>query len=63
MVGAKVFSSSKARDREVLGERITEWLRDHPNLRIVDRYVTQSSDDEYHCLTITLFFELPPASR
>jgi len=62
MVGVKVFSSSKARDREVLGERITEWLRDHPNLRIVDRYVTQSSDEEYHCLSITLFFELQPAA-
>jgi hypothetical protein len=51
----KVFSSTMARDREVLGERITEWLRVHPDLQLVDTVVTQSSDDEYHCLSITLF--------
>lgn len=51
----KVFSSTMARDREVLGERITEWLRAHPELQLVDTVVTQTSDDEYHCLSITLF--------
>lgn len=41
--------------REVLGERVTSWLRAHPELHLVDRVLTQTSDDEYHCLTITLF--------
>ncbi len=51
----KVFSATMARKREVLGERITEWLRAHPQLHLVDRVLTQSSDNEYHCFTETLF--------
>jgi hypothetical protein len=39
-----------------MGEVITQWLRAHPELRVVDKIVTQSSDSEYHCLTITLFY-------
>ena len=54
--GVKVFSATKAREREELGETITKWVQEHPNLKIVDRIVTQSSDNEFHCLTITLFF-------
>ena len=53
----KVFSATKAYDRSNLGERITDWLRANPGLRIVDKVVTQSSDREYHCLSITLFCE------
>jgi len=51
----KVFSTTMYRDREELGERVTEWLRAHKELRPVEAVVTQSSDHEYHCLTITLF--------
>jgi hypothetical protein len=54
--GIKVFSTTLARDREQMGETITKWLKDNPNLEIVDRIVTQSSDKEFHCLTITLFY-------
>ena len=32
------------------------WLRENPRARIVDKIVTQSSDDAFHCLTITLFY-------
>jgi hypothetical protein len=56
VTGVKVFSATKARDRDVLGESITEWIRSHPQLEIVDKIVTQSSDSEFHCLTITLFY-------
>ena len=52
----KVFSTTLARDREQLSERITGWLRERPEIEIVDRVVTQSSDKEFHCLTITLFY-------
>ena len=52
----KVFSTTLARDREVMGENITRWLKDNPNIEIVDRVVTQSSDKEFHCLTITIFY-------
>lgn len=54
--GAKVFSATKAKEREELGEEITRWLRKNPHLHIVDTVVTQSSDREFHCLTLTLFY-------
>ena len=54
--GVKVFSTTLARDRENMGENITRWLKENPNLEIVDKEVTQSSDKEFHCLTITLFY-------
>jgi hypothetical protein len=58
--GVKVFTATKARDREALGDHVTQWLRDNPKARIVDKIVTQSSDREFHCLTITLFFNAGP---
>ena len=51
----KVFSATLARDRENLGERVTAWLR-QGRKEVVDKIVTQSSDSEFHCLTITLFY-------
>ena len=59
--GAKVFTATKAKDREELGEVLTRWLRDNPRARIVDKIVTQSSDNEFHCLSITIFYDLPAA--
>ncbi len=56
--GVKVFSATKARERESLGENVTKWLTDNPQVQVVDKTVTQSSDSEFHCLTITLFYEL-----
>ena len=55
--GVKVFSTTLARDRENMGENITKWLKENPNVEVVDRVVTQSSDKEFHCLTITLFYK------
>lgn len=54
--GVKVFSTTLARDRDALSERITGWLREHPDLEVVDKVVTQSSDKEFHCLSITFFY-------
>ena len=54
--GVKVFSATKARDREALGENVTNWLRGNPSKEVIDKIVTQSSDAEFHCLTITLFY-------
>lgn len=54
--GVKVFTATKAREREELGEAVTDWLRKNPNLEIVDKVVLQSSDNEFHCLSITLFY-------
>ena len=58
--GVKVFSATKAKEREELGETVTRWLRANPDLDIVDRVVSQSSDDEFHCLSIVLFYRQKP---
>lgn len=54
--GVKVFSATKARDRDGLGDKITSWLRANPGLEIIDKTVTLSSDSEFHCLSIVLFW-------
>lgn len=55
----KVFSETKHRERNRIGDKITEWLAAKPDLRIVRTEVSQSSDSEFHCLTITLFLTSP----
>jgi len=40
--GVKVFSATKAKEREDLGEQVTRWLRANGDLEIVDRTITQS---------------------
>jgi hypothetical protein len=61
--GVKIFSTTLARDREAMGEKITGWLRENAHLEIVDKIVTQSSDKEFHCLTITLFYREREAKK
>lgn len=52
----RVFSATKARDRMALGDRLTEWLRRQPaGTEIINVVVRQSSDQEFHCLSIILF--------
>ena len=58
--GVKVFSATKAKEREELGEHVTRWLRANGDLEIVDRLVLQSSDNEFHCLTVVLFYRPRP---
>lgn len=57
--GVKVFSATMVHDREVLGDKVTDWLRAHPKAQIVDKIVTQSSDERFHCIAITLFYKEP----
>lgn len=56
--GVKCFSATKARDREALGEKVTEWLRDpaQRGVEVVGKEVRSSSDREFHCLSVTLFY-------
>jgi hypothetical protein len=54
--GVKVFSATKAKEREELGEVITRWLKANPDVDLVDKVVSQSSDNEFHCLSIVIFF-------
>ena len=54
----KVFSATKQKERDELGETVTRWLDEHKaRIEIVDKVVKQSSDSEYHCLSITLFYK------
>lgn len=55
--GVKVFSATMAPERDHLGDKITAWLREHPHVKVVDTVVTQSSDEAFHCLAITLFYQ------
>ena len=54
--GVKVFSATMVQDREHLGEKITAWMRDNPRIQVRDAVVTQSSDEAFHCIAITLFY-------
>jgi len=51
----KVFSATRAKEREGLGEKVTSWLQQNPGVVVVDKVVTQSSDVSFHCLTVVLF--------
>jgi predicted CopG family antitoxin len=55
--GVKVFTATRQKERDELGEVVTRWLHDkRGQVEIVDKVVKQSSDNEYHCLSIILFF-------
>jgi hypothetical protein len=50
----KVFSVTKAREREHLGERVTAWIQERPGTTILNTVVRLSSDSRFHCLSIVL---------
>lgn len=54
--GVKVFSATMAKERDQLGDRVTDWIRHSPALSVVSTVITQSSDEAFHCLTITVFY-------
>ncbi len=51
----KVFSATKAKERDALGDVVTNYLRANPQLTVVDKNVRLTSDKAFHCLTIVLF--------
>ena len=55
--GVKVFSATKAKEREELGEQVSRWLKSNQDLEIVDKVVSQSSDNEFHCYSLILFYK------
>ena len=61
--GVKVFSATMVADREQLGEKITHWMATHPSYKLTDVIVTQSSDEAFHCLAITVFYYEEPPKR
>jgi hypothetical protein len=53
----KVFTATKAKEREALGEVMTAWLRrNEGNIEVLNTEVRQSSDQQFHCLTIIVFY-------
>ena len=54
--GVKVFSATMFAQRDQLGEQVTAWLAARPHLKLADVVVTQSSDEQFHCIAITVFY-------
>jgi hypothetical protein len=54
--GVKVFSATMFAARDQLGETVTAWMTNNPHLLVTDFVVTQSSDSQFHCVAITVFY-------
>jgi hypothetical protein len=54
--GVKVFSATKFEDRGRLGEKVTDWLEQNAERQVVEIVQTQSSDEAFHCIAITVFY-------
>lgn len=54
--GVKVFSATMVADRDQLGEKVTAWMTSNPEKKVTNVVVTQSSDEAFHCITITVFY-------
>jgi hypothetical protein len=54
--GVKVFSATMVADRDQLGEKVTAWINQHADKKVTDLVVTQSSDEAFHCIAITVFY-------
>ena len=54
--GIKVFSATMAQERARLGEDVTAWL-EKSKVSVVDVVVTQSSDNAFHCITVTVLYK------
>jgi len=53
----KVFTATKAKEREALGDEMSAWLRrSEGQIELVNTEVRQSSDQSFHCLTIVVFY-------
>ena len=66
--GVKVFSATMVADRQTLGDKVTDWIRAHPDFAVEDVTVTQSSDQAFHCIAITVFYtetlkKVPPPTK
>ena len=54
--GVKVFSATMVADRDQLGEKVTAWIAANPERKVTDIVITQSSDEAFHCIAITVFY-------
>lgn len=66
--GVKVISATMVADRDRLGDKVEAFLkmkRDTvPGFELVELpTITQSSDEAFHCIAITLFYYEPVGAR
>ena len=61
--GVKVFSATMVADRDQLGEKVTAWIAQHQECKVTDIVITQSSDEAFHCIAITVFYWEETARR
>ena len=65
--GVQIFSATKAREREELGNEVTAWIRGNTKLSLIGRKIVQSSDSEFHCISMVMFYTgeetQPPTPR
>jgi hypothetical protein len=54
--GVKVFSATMVANRDQLGEKVSAWMQNNQHLKVTDIVVTQSSDEAFHCIAITVFY-------
>jgi hypothetical protein len=54
--GVKVFSATMVADREQLGEKVTNWMTTNQQYKVTDIVITQSSDEAFHCIAVTVFY-------
>jgi hypothetical protein len=54
--GVKVFSATMVADRDQLGEKVTAWIQANKEKKVTDIVITQSSDEAFHCIAITVFY-------
>jgi hypothetical protein len=57
--GVKIFSATMFADRAQLGEKVTAWIASNSQRKLSDIIVTQSSDEAFHCITISVFYHEP----
>ena len=43
-------------DRDQLGEKVSDWMARNSQFKVTDIVVTQSSDEAFHCIAITVFY-------
>jgi hypothetical protein len=55
----KVFSVTKARERDELGERVTAWIEANPDVQIVNTILALTSDARFHCMSMVLLCATP----
>jgi len=50
----KVFSVAEVSVHKELGERVTSWIAQNPEVKILRTFVSLTSDSRFHCLSMVL---------